>query len=225
MSQAMATGRIAANVSAVRREIADACARAGRDPSSVRLIAVTKNHDPEVLAALAAAGISDIGENRLEHHLAMHGPATALGLTIHAIGRIQGRQLAKLVPLSDCLHSLCDPEHLARLVQACVGRATPFPLFVQVNTSGEAAKAGVAPAELGALLTAIRRESALSAIGLMTMAPEGADEAVLRATFSQLRGLASAHGLPRLSMGMSQDVAIAVEEGATDVRIGTRLFV
>ena len=218
------SARVSTNVSAVRREIAAACARAGRDPAGVRLIAVTKNQDPGVLAALAAAGVSDIGENRLEHQLGMHDPATALGLRIHAIGRIQGRQLAKVIPLSDCLHSLCDPEHLARLVHACAGRTTPFPVFIQVNTSGEEAKAGIAPNQLSSLLAAIRGEPALEAVGLMTMAPEGADEAVLRGTFSRLRELAADHRLPRLSMGMSQDFAIAIEEGATDVRIGTRLF-
>ena len=84
---------LAANVMAVRQEIAAACARVGRDPSSVRLIAVTKNQEPQVLAALAAAGVGDIGENRLEHQRSMHGSATALGLRVHAIGRIQGRQL------------------------------------------------------------------------------------------------------------------------------------
>ena len=214
--------RIAANVAAVRREIAAACARVGRDPLAVRLIAVTKAQGPEVLAPLAAAGIRDAGENRLEHHEAMRSAADGLDLAFHAIGRVQGRQLAKLAPLSACLHGLCEIDHVERLARACSGRR--FPVFLQVNASGEAAKAGAEPERLPELLAAVRTQASLEAVGLMTMAPEGAAEADLRACFRRLRGLADAHGLPRLSMGMSQDFTVAVEEGATDVRIGTRLF-
>ena len=218
--------RIAAAVAAVRAEIAAACARVGRDPQGVRLIAVTKNQGPEVLAPLVAAGIRDIGENRLEHHSEMHAAAAAAGLelAIHAIGRVQGRQLAKLAPLSACLHSLCDEDHILRLARACTGRTAPLPVFVQVNTSGEAAKAGVQPEEVAARLAAIGKTRVLTAVGLMTMAEEGVSEARIRETFRRLRDVAESHGLSRLSMGMSQDFAIAVEEGATDVRIGTRLF-
>lgn len=215
--------RIAANVAAVRHEIAAACIRAGRDPAVVRLIAVTKSQGPEVLAPLVAAGVRDVGENRVDHHEAMHAAAAGLDLAFHAIGRVQGRQLAKLAPLSACLHSLCEPDHVRRLARACAGAR--FPVFLQVNTSGEAAKAGIAPEALPDLLAAVHAEAAaLEPIGLMTMAPEGAPEADLRGCFRRLRALAETHSLPRLSMGMSQDFSVAIEEGATDVRIGTRLF-
>lgn len=215
--------RIAANVAAVRSGIAAACARAGRDPATVRLIAVTKAQGPEVLAPLAAAGVRDVGENRIEHHEAMRTAAVGLDLAFHAIGRVQGRQLAKLAPLSACLHSLCEIDHVARLARACAGRR--FPVFLQVNASGEEAKAGVAPEALPDLLAAVRTEAAsLEPVGLMTMAPEGAPEADLRTCFRRLRALAETHGLPRLSMGMSQDFITAIEEGSTDIRIGTRLF-
>ena len=216
---------IAANVVAVRQEIAEACAKVGRAPESVRVIAVTKNQAPDVLAELAAAGITDIGENRLEHQSAMHPSAAQFGLKIHAIGRIQGRQLAALVPLSDYLHSLCSIDHLNRLVSACAGQTTPFPIFLQVNSSGEKAKAGVHPDQLPELLQAVRTHTCLDLAGLMTMAPEGAEESLLRSTFRRLRELGQQFQLPRLSMGMSQDFTIAIEEGATDIRIGTRLFV
>lgn len=214
--------RIAANVANVRREIAAACARAGRDTAGVRLIAVTKSQGPEVLAPLAAAGVRDVGENRIEHHEVLHAAANGLDLAFHAIGRVQGRQLAKLAPLSACLHSLCELDHVGRLARACAGRR--FPVFLQVNASGEAAKAGVAPEALTDLLAAVRAESSLESVGLMTMAPEGAAETDLRRCFRRLRDLAETHGLPRLSMGMSQDFSVAIEEGATEVRIGTRLF-
>jgi hypothetical protein len=220
--------RIAAQVAAVRAEIVAACVRAGRDPAGVRLIAVTKSQGPEVLAPLAAAGITDVAENRIEHQAEMRAAAAGLGLAFHAIGRIQGRQCAKLVPLSECLHSLCEGDHVARLARACQGRAAqglgPFPVFLQVNTSGEAAKAGIAPEALPDLLAAVRAEPALAAVGLMTMAPEGAADSTIRATFRRLRELAAAQGLARLSMGMSQDFPLAIAEGATDIRIGTRLF-
>jgi pyridoxal phosphate enzyme (YggS family) len=213
---------IAWQVAAVRAEIAAACQRVGRDPGQVRLIAVTKSQGPEVLGPLAAAGIRDVGENRLEHQQLMYEAAHGLGLAFHAIGRVQGRQLAKLAPLSHALHSLAELEHVTRLGRACTHQR--LQVFLQVNTSGEAAKAGVTPADLPALLTAARAESGLEVVGLMTMAPEGAAEPLIRSTFRDLRILAQQHGLQRLSMGMSQDFSIAIEEGATDVRIGTRLF-
>lgn len=220
------TAAIHAAVESVRSEIAAACARVARDPESVRLIAVTKNQQPEVLAALVAAGVRDLGENRIEHQSLMHDAAQAAGLPVcfHAIGRVQGRQLAKLAPMSMCLHSLCERDHVPRLARACAGAARPFPVYLQVNTSGEAAKAGCAPELLAQLLADVRAESTLEAIGLMTMAEEGAPEIQVRQTFARLRQLAADHGLPRLSMGMSQDFVWAIEEGATDIRIGTRLF-
>ena len=215
-------------VDATRREVAAACLRCGRHPEQVRLIAVTKQQGPEVLPVLAAAGILDVGENRLEHQVLMRdaaasSPATS-GLRFHAIGRIQGRQLAKLVPLSSALHSLADPGHVQRLAAACADRTDPLAVFLQVNTSGEAAKAGVAPEALADFLHQCHGLPGLHVVGLMTMAEEGAAESAIRLTFRRLRQLAEHHGLPRLSMGMSQDFPIAIEEGATDIRVGTRLF-
>lgn len=217
---------IQAAVLAVRTEIATACARVGRDSAEVRLIAVTKNQSPDVLDALLKAGVHDLGENRIEHQALMYEAAQEAGLSLrfHAIGRVQGRQLAKLAPLSACLHSLCELDHVPRLARACAGATKPFPVFLQVNTSGETAKAGCAPEQLAHLLTAVRAEPNLEAVGLMTMAEEGASEPIVRQTFSRLRLLAKDHGVPRLSMGMSQDFVWAIEEGATDIRVGTRIF-
>lgn len=220
------TQGIARNVSAVRRRIAEACARVGRDPSAIRLIAVTKTQGPEVLAPLAAAGVTDFGENRLEHlETLVH--ALPAGCAFHYIGRIQGRQLAGAAARCVCLHSLCDPSHLPRLARACAAAGLRRDIFLQVNTSGEGAKAGVEPSALGGLLDAARSHPELSVLGLMTMAPElgtQADGDSVRRCFAALRELGRQHGLPRLSMGMSLDYEIAVEEGATDLRIGTALF-
>jgi pyridoxal phosphate enzyme (YggS family) len=219
--------RIAAQVVAVRAEIAAACARSGRDPTLIRLIAVTKAQDPAVLPALAAAGITDVGENRLDHLQDMRQAAPSL-LRFHGIGRLQSRQLPLWAEHCVCLHGLCAEDHAQRLDRACAEQGRTLEVFLQVNVSGELAKAGIAPTAIGPLLTAIRSLPRLSAIGLMTMAPqlpEGADPATLRPIFRALRDLARQHGLPRLSMGMSQDFTVAIEEGATDLRIGTRLFV
>ncbi len=213
---------IADNVAAVRRTIAEACRRVGRDPAGVRLIAVTKSQGPEVLPQLLAAGITDFGENRIDHLAEMHPHATAG--RFHFIGRVQGRQLAKLVPLATALHSLCDVDHLDRLARACADRKEPFAVFIQVNASGETAKAGIDPGAVAEFLARVRRYPHLDPIGLMTMAQEGAAIDDLRQTFRRLRTCAERHSLPRLSMGMSQDFPIAIEEGATDIRVGTSLF-
>lgn len=225
--------KIASQVAAVRAEIAAACQRSGRDPAGIRLIAVTKSQDPSVLLALAAAGITDCGENRSDHLAVMAEAAqtAAPGLRFHHIGRVQGRQFPDILRWAGCLHGLCEAEHLPRLERAAaaVGFSAerPFPVFVQVNTSGEASKAGLGPAALGSFLDLARRITMLHIEGLMTMAPEAAVDVtgdVIRACFARCRELAHSHGLSRLSMGMSGDFITAVEEGATDVRIGTRLF-
>lgn len=223
--------RVRANLSAVRSAIAEACARVGRNPAAVRLIAVTKEQTPEVLPILVAAGISEIGENRLDHLEVMRNAAPA-GLDIHFIGRVQGRQLAKLLPQCVALHSLCDSDHIERLGRACAAAGRSLAVFLQVNTAGDSDKAGMTSQELPARLELARRNG-LDVVGLMTMAPLGgegttaggqADPDTIRRCFAALRELAVHHALPRLSMGMSHDFPLAVEEGATDIRVGSRLF-
>jgi pyridoxal phosphate enzyme (YggS family) len=219
--------RIGMNLRAVRAEIAAACSRCGRAPDTVRLIAVTKEQDPDVLAPLLAEDVRDVGENRLDHLARMHG-AMSPGLAFHFIGRVQGRQLAKLLPYCAAIHSLCDEDHVVRLARASAELGRRPEVFLQVNTAFDAAKAGMTAAELPPRLDLARRQG-LAVVGLMTMAPlaptggQAASE-VIRRCFADLRALARQHGLPRLSMGMSHDFPIAIEEGATDVRIGTRLF-
>lgn len=217
---------IAEQVDAVRAEIATICNRVGRDPAQVRLIAVTKSQGPAVLPALAACGVLDVGENRLDHQQEMMAAAPA-GMRFHAIGRLQGRQLPKLAAASFCLHGLCDLDHIRRLGQAVAILGRRLPIFLQVNTSGEASKAGLDGDHLPAAIDLVARFPGLDLQGLMTMAPEheeGASESAIRSCFAAARALAERHHLPRLSMGMSQDFAWAVAEGATDIRIGTRLF-
>ena len=210
--------------------IAESCIAAGRDPQGVRLIAVTKEQNPEVIAPLFAAGIRDLGENRLEHVIDMVDSRNSREVNFHYIGRIQSRQLAKIIPLCSELHSLCDQDHIQRLGLACAAAKRRLSVFLQVNTAGDQAKAGMLPEQIAERLAIAQKYTWLNVVGLMTMAPLGlngeqASEAVVRRCFSDLRECAQRHQLPRLSMGMSHDFQHAIMEGATDVRIGTRLFV
>jgi hypothetical protein len=220
--------RLTANLAEVRAGIADACARHGRDPQGVRLIAVTKQQGPEVLAPLVAAGVPDLGENRVDHLEAMRAAAPEAA-RFHFIGRVQGRQLAKLAPHCVAIHSLCDADHIIRLGRACVTQGRTIEVFLQVNVADDAAKAGIAVTDLPARLDLARATAGLAVVGLMTMAPlspQGgqADDATISRCFAALRTLGERHGLSRLSMGMSEDFPLAIAEGATEVRIGSRLF-
>ena len=218
---------IADAVAAVRDEIAAACARVGRDPAEVALLAVTKSQGPEVLEPLAACGLHDYGENRVDHLALMAGRAPSAS-RFHHIGRIQSRQIPDIVRHAAVVHGLVDAGHARRLDRGAGEAGRRIGVVCQVNTSGETAKAGVSPDDLDALIGVVRGCAHLDLLGLMTMAPElgvHADEGGVRACFARLRGLARDRGLARLSMGMSLDLAIAVEEGSTDLRIGTRLFV
>jgi PLP dependent protein len=219
--------RIATNLAEVRDLIAATCRQHGRDAQEVRLIAVTKEQTPDVLAPLAIAGVADLGENRVDHLEVMF--AAAPSARFHFIGRVQGRQLPKLAPFCVAIHSLCEADHITRLGRACVELNRRIEVFIQVNVADDAAKAGVPIADLAQRIDLARSTAGLDVVGLMTMAPlapEGgqADEATIRRCFATLRGLAEQHRLPRLSMGMSEDFQHAVAEGATDLRIGSRLF-
>ena len=217
---------IVERVAKVRERIAEACRRVGRTDAP-QIVAVTKNQDPEVLPALAGAGLECCGENRIDHLRLMHDAAPP-STTFAYIGRVQGRQLTTVVACCTCLHSLAEIRHVARLAEACRRSERRIVVFLQANTSGEAQKAGVSPEDLPALLEACRaEEDALEVIGLMTMAPDirnSGDDSPVRRTFAALRTLAETHALPGLSMGMSTDFEIAVEEGATHLRLGTILF-
>lgn len=217
---------IVANVRRVRDDIHAACSRVGRNPAPIRIIAVTKAQGVAVLEPLRTAGIRDFGENRLEHLEEMRSSGLPEDRW-HYIGRVQGRQLPRIATHAASLHSLCDRGHIERLSRASVELSCRFEVFLQVNVSGEASKSGATREHLPELLATARAAAGLAVVGLMTMAPEigtHATESEVRACFAGLRELARHHGLERLSMGMSGDYRIAVEEGATDLRLGTCLF-
>ena len=198
--------------------------RNGHDPARLRIVAVTKTHPVEVVLAARTAGLRMLGESRVQE--AEPKIAAAPDVEWHLIGRLQSNKARRAVRGFDVIHSVDDPQLLARVddLAAEEGRATR--VLVQVNVSGEAAKAGVEPAALGGL----RAPEHVALAGLMTIAPMDADEGAARAIFATLRRLRDeleqrlGQGLPELSMGMSADAEAAAAEGATLVRIGTALF-
>ncbi|MBD0320049.1 MAG: YggS family pyridoxal phosphate-dependent enzyme [Gemmatimonadetes bacterium] len=225
----MDSEQVAARVEEVRERIERARARAGR-ADSVTLVAVTKTHPADAVRAVLAAGVADVGENRvqeLEEKVAEVGRG-AVGW--HLIGHLQRNKAGKALPLFDLIHSL-DSLRLAEAISAeAVKRGITARALVQVNASGEESKGGFEPGELA---DAVGRIAALPGVrveGLMTMAPFTDDESVVRAAFRRTRELLddAARQVPgvgrQLSMGMSNDFEIAVEEGSTLVRVGSVLF-
>ncbi len=211
-------------------QVAAAAVRAGRDPDSVQIVAVTKGHPLDAVGAAVEAGLRDLGENRVEE-LDWKHPAFPDGdVRWHMIGHVQRRKAGRAARLASLVHSVDSvrlAEKLSRIGEAD-GRRVP--VLVQVNASGEAAKGGFPAAEALDGVRVVAGLAGLRVLGLMTMAPFTADEAALRSTFRRTRALMEAAGaIPgvegrELSMGMSNDYAVAVEEGSTMVRLGTTLF-
>lgn len=213
-------------VAEVRGRVADARARGGHG-QEVTLIAVTKTHGPEAVHAAYAAGVTDVGENRVqeaEQKMAM----VDLPVRWHLIGHLQ-RNKAKHALKFQLVHGM-DSERLAiALHEVALQAGATLDVLVQVNVSGEASKSGLSPDALPAFADRLHALSGLRVCGAMTMAPFDAEERVLREVFAGARE--SAHLLQRaghpssiVSMGMSGDYEIAVEEGATHIRLGTVLF-
>jgi pyridoxal phosphate enzyme (YggS family) len=210
----------------IRDRIDAAARRAGRT-EPVTVVAVTKTHPAEVVSAIAAAGVGDVGENKVQEALDKMDHVTA-PLRWHLIGHLQ-RNKAKAATRFALVHSV-DSERLAIALDAaaCAQQAV-LDVLIQVNTSGEESKGGFRPSELDAVADRLAGLSGVRVRGVMTMAPYTTDERILRATFAGARSAGArlrAAGLPaaELSMGMSNDFECAVEEGATMVRLGSVLF-
>ncbi|HEX8674764.1 MAG TPA: YggS family pyridoxal phosphate-dependent enzyme [Longimicrobium sp.] len=226
----MDSAQVAARVAEVRERIERARERAGRsDP--VTLVAVTKTHRADAVRAVKAAGVADVGENRvqeLEEKVAEVGRET---VGWHLIGHLQRNKAGKALPLFDLIHSL-DSLRLAEALSAeAVKRGVDVRALVQVNASGEGTKGGFEPDALVEGVGRIVEMPGMRVEGLMTMAPFTDDEQVVRAAFRRTRELLDdvARQVPglagrQLSMGMSNDFEIAVEEGSTLVRVGSVLF-
>ena len=210
--------RVRANVAEVRAEIAAACARAGRDPSAVELLAATKYVAVEELGVLADAGLTTLGENRMQDLLAKH-EAWPGRFTFDFIGHLQSRKVKDVAPLVRRIHSVGSDSVLTQLAR--VAESLPdLRILVEVNIAGEEGKSGIDRADLPAFLG----RSPIPVAGLMTMPPLAAEPEASRQWFAALAALAAEHGLTELSMGTTQDFAVAVEAGATIVRVGSRLF-
>ena len=212
----LTAARVRANLAEVRERIAAAAARAGREPAGIEVVAAVKYVPLEQLGALADGGVAVAGENRAQD-LQAKAAAYADAFTWDFIGHVQSRKVKQIAPLVRLIHSVCTDSVLAQLE-----RHAPADLrvLVEVNVAGEEGKDGVAPADLDAFL----ERCPVPVTGLMTMPPLAREPQDSRRWFAALRELAAARGLPELSMGTTQDYEIAVEEGATIVRIGTQLL-
>jgi pyridoxal phosphate enzyme (YggS family) len=222
--------RLALTLPRVRDRIAGAAEAVGRDPGCVRLVAVTKGHPGEAVEAALAAGLVDIGENRVGE---LEEKVTALGrdaATWHMIGHVQSRKASRVVDLADLIHSVDSLRLAERISRAAEASGRDVAILVQVNTSGEDAKSGLPwPGAVEEVLR-VAELPGVRVRGLMTMAPLVDRRDVLSSTFRRLRETleevrrANAGIGAELSMGMTNDLDIAVREGSTIVRIGTALF-
>ena len=210
---------VRANLEVVRGEIATAAGSVGRDPREVEVLAAGKYVPCGELPVLADAGITLVGENRardLEEKVAAHGDLFEWDF----IGTLQSKHVRAIVPHVRLIHSLAT-ESALRELERHLDRARPgLRVLVEVNLAGDPSKAGIAPHQLDAFIA----RSPLSVVGLMTMPPLASDPEQSRPWFRRLRELAAARGLRELSMGTTQDFPVAVQEGSTIVRIGTRLY-
>jgi PLP dependent protein len=211
--------RIRANLDYVLEEIAGACTGAGRDAGEVEVLAATKYVSVEDLPALAQAGIRLAGENRaqdLQAKVAAHGELFEWDF----IGQLQSRKVRVIVPHVRLIHSVASDSVLRELARPQAQARPGLEILIEVNVAGEPGKPGISPGELDGFI----ERSPVPVAGLMTMPPYATDPEDSRRWFRALRELADERGLKRLSMGTSQDYRVAVQEGASIVRIGTRLY-
>ncbi|HVA18667.1 MAG TPA: YggS family pyridoxal phosphate-dependent enzyme [Solirubrobacteraceae bacterium] len=211
--------KIRANLDCVLEEIAGACASAGRDAGQVEVLAATKYVSAADLPVLAQAGIRLAGENRaqdLQAKVAAHGELFEWDF----IGQLQSRKVRAIVPHVRLIHSVASDSALRELARLQAQARPGLEILIEVNVAGEPGKPGISPGELDEFI----ERSPVPVAGLMTMPPYATDPEDSRRWFRALRKLADERGLKRLSMGTSQDYRVAVQEGASIVRIGTRLY-
>jgi PLP dependent protein len=224
----VATG-VAQRYGAIRRQVADAADAVGRDPADVRIVAVTKTVGVDVVAQALAAGITDFGENRVQEFLGKWGLFP--DVRWHFIGTLQTNKVKDVVGKAALIHSVDSLRLLEEIDRRAVQAGLAQPVLLQVNVSGEESKHGFAPGEVGEALAETSQMQGVRVEGLMTMAPFGRPEDA-RWVFRELREVRDSLRetgpdgveLGELSMGMSNDFCVAVEEGATIVRIGGAIF-
>jgi pyridoxal phosphate enzyme (YggS family) len=208
-------------LSEVRDRIEHAAARAGRDSRSITLVAVTKVFPASAIREAYEAGIMDFGENYVQEFESKAPEVRDLtGARFHLIGHLQSNKARKAFELFQVIETVDSAKLARRLDEA----ARPLDVMLEVKVSPEEAKSGADPAELPTLIESVRASKNLRLLGLMTVPPWTEDGEMSRPYFRRLRELGSKYGLPHLSMGMSHDFEVAIEEGATFIRIGTALF-
>ena len=201
--------------------MAGAAARSRRDPAGIRLVAVTKTFPATAIREAYALGLREFGENYVqEFETKVPALADLTGTRYHLIGHLQSNKAGKAAELFEVVQTVDSPRLARRLGQS----TRVIDVMLEVKLSTEQSKSGAAPEELPELIAAVRGCPALSLTGLMTVPPWQDDPEASRPCFRRLRELAQLHGLTGLSMGMSHDLEVAIEEGATQVRIGTALF-
>jgi len=212
---------IAENYQRIQQQIQAAAVRADRDPAAVTLIAVTKTVPLERIREAAACGVRHAGENRLQDALSKMDGLKDLNLQLHFIGHIQTNKAKKVGELFDCIQSVDRPDLVEKL--GLVVQKT-LPVLIEVKLHDEPRKSGAAESELPALIEQVRSHAPLDLRGLMAVPPFCDNPEDVRPYFKKLRELAHQHELRELSMGMTHDFEVAIEEGATMVRIGRGLF-
>lgn len=220
---------IRANVARIHEQIRVAAQAAGRDPREVRLMLATKTQTPETLREALAAGEHFFGENRVQELVPKVDALTDADITWHFIGHLQTNKVRDVVGRAACIQSI-DRISLADEVQrTCEKRGTSIDVMIEVNTSGEASKHGIAPEDVWMLVDHVHTCLALRIVGFMTIGALSDDETTVRRCFATLRGIRDAYDAANgtrteLSMGMSSDLAWAIAEGSTIVRVGTAAF-
>lgn len=222
---------IASNLERVQNQIADACARAHRDPSTVALMAVSKVHPPEALREAYQAGQRLFGENRVQEWQTKRETLSDLipAAQVHLIGPLQSNKTTRAAEIFDAIDTLDSLKTAERLNTTAQSLGKTLRVLVEVKLSHEHTKHGLAPEELPTLLTALQPLMHLEVRGLMTVPPFDEDSETARPYFQRLRRLRDDNltlcpTLTELSMGMSNDFAVAIEEGSSTVRIGTAIF-
>ncbi len=228
--QASATTTLATRIATVRAEIAAAATRAGRDPGTVTLVGACKTVERPTVDEAYALGLRHFGENRVQVAKAKFGADRPGELVLHLIGSLQTNKAREAVALFDMIHSVDRLGLIEALANAAERAGRRLPILLQVNIAGEESKQGCEPDEATALAAAIVARPTLELRGLMTMAPYVLSEETrpvfraLRLLRDELRGRHPDHPLPELSIGMTNDYAVAIEEGATIVRVGRAIF-
>jgi pyridoxal phosphate enzyme (YggS family) len=214
---------VAGNISRILERIQNAARRSGRAPDSIKLIAVTKTVPAETIREAVRCGITDIGENRLQEALLKRETLAPEPLTWHFIGHLQTNKAKKVVDHFDWVHSI-DRLDLAEALSRHASSRPPLPVLIEVKLKEESNKSGVSETQLPQLISSVKALPNLQLRGLMAIPPAADDPELARPFFRRLHKLAQDSGLPELSMGMTGDFEVAVEEGATMLRIGTGLF-